>query len=533
MFRSLRWRLQAWQALILLLVVGGFASVLYFQIRQARFAAVDGELLAGARVLEGSLRGFPPHVLNDGFDGPDGYRPRPPDGKHERPPWPKGPPREHLEQTLSLPGVRADRQESGNDVYFAIWLGNGTLLKKSADTLNVPSPGEPLAPELAERVRVRQRGSLREVIVMGPARSQVLVGQSIEPVLADLDRLLGQLAVTGFGVIGIGLVGGWWLARRIIQPIEAMSTTAASISAANLSRRIATADVDNELSRLGEILNAMFARLENAFEQQVRFTADASHELRTPLSILLSHTELALSRPRSEPEYRETLQTCLRAAQRMRHLVDDLLMLARADAGKLELRSERLDLHRLAAETAAFLQPLAAERGIRVAVAGTTAWLQGDPDRLARVATNLINNAIHYNRPNGSVTASVAAAGADVVLTVADTGVGIAEADRHHIFERFYRVDKARSRESGGNGLGLAICKSIVEAHGGTIAVASELGKGTTFTVRLPLASRERERLEGCPPPLAHAPGSLTIRVENGRETVRWRPPADRAAEPE
>src|SRR5262249_22932843 len=140
---------------------------------------------------------------------------------------------------------------------------------------------------------------------------------------------------------------------------------------------------------------------------------------------------------------------------------------------------------------------------------------------LARVATNLVNNALHYNRPDGSVTASISVDGADVILTVADTGVGIAEADRLHIFERFYRVDKARSRESGGNGLGLAICKSIIEAHGGTIAVASELGRGTTFTVRLPRAAG----LGGG--------RDTAIRVENGRDTGRWRQPPDRTAEPE
>src|SRR5262249_46742967 len=160
---------------------------------------------------------------------------------------------------------------------------------------------------------------------------------------------------------------------------------AASISASNLSSRIETARIDDELARLGQVLNAMFDRLEAAFEQQVRFTADASHELRTPLSVLPTHAELSLTPPRPPAEYQEAIETCLRACRRMKSVVEDLLTLSRADAGKLELRSERVNLRQLAEDGVALLEPLAAQRTVRMEVTGEPVEVAGDPDRLAQV----------------------------------------------------------------------------------------------------------------------------------------------------
>ena len=275
---------------------------------------------------------------------------------------------------------------------------------------------------------------------------------------------------------------------RRLRPIATMCQTVAGITASSLSRRIDLEGVDTELGELGGLLNTMLGRLEASFDQQARFTADASHELRTPLAVVLTQVELALARPRSADEYRDALEACGRAARRMKGLVDDLLTLARADAGKLELRWEPVELGPIVDECAGMLGPLAEGRGVCVVVNAGVAPLEADPERLARVVTNLLSNAILYNRPGGRVTLSVVAEGDAVVLTVADTGVGIPEGDLPRVFDRFFRVDKARSRESGGSGLGLAICKSIVEAHGGTIILASQPGKGTEVIVRLPRA---------------------------------------------
>jgi heavy metal sensor kinase len=239
------------------------------------------------------------------------------------------------------------------------------------------------------------------------------------------------------------------------------------------------------LADLARILNATFARLETAFEQQTRFTADASHELRTPLAIIRTQVEYALARARTPEQYRETMQTCLRASSRMTHLIEELLALARADAGKLDLQQQPVDLQALVEESVALFEPLADINQIHFQCDLQPAEVTGDATRLGQVITNLLSNAIKYNRPGGSVTVTLTRDPQHVVLTVADTGIGIPEEDVPHIFERFYRVDKARSRTSGGNGLGLAICRSIIEAHGGTIRLTTQLNKGSTFWVHL------------------------------------------------
>jgi heavy metal sensor kinase len=382
--------------------------------------------------------------------------------------------------------TRRFAEEDRGAPYFIIWRGDGEVLKASKLPPSVSATEQPLFPGSGPGLHLRQRGRLREVVLLGPRQTQILVGRSTQREHDELAWLAWQLVMTGAGVLAVGLAGGWLLSSRAVRPIAAMSAAAASISASNLSRRIDVAEVDSELGKLASILNEMFARLQTAFARQVRFTADASHELRTPLAIIHARAELTLTRPRGAEEYREALETCLRASRRMRSLVDGLLTLARADAGKLELKPQPLDLGALVRETVTLLEPLAEEKNVTLSVNAPSVTMRADSDRLAQVVTNLTANAIHYNRPGGNVWVTLEATESEAVLTVTDTGVGIPEEDRPHLFERFYRVDKARSREEGGNGLGLAICHSIVEALGGSIGFTTEVDRGTTFTVRLP-----------------------------------------------
>jgi two-component system OmpR family sensor kinase len=329
---------------------------------------------------------------------------------------------------------------------------------------------------------------LREVILPGPFGMTVLVGKSLRSEEATLRQLRWKLLGAGAGVMAIGLCGGWLLSKRVTRPIRAISETARAISASDLSRRIAVEEADSELGSLAQTLNGTFERLETAFQRQVRFTADASHELRTPLSIIHSHAELALTRDRTAPEYKLAMETCLHAAKRTKSLVDALLVLARADAGKLDLKRERFDLRDAAQESLAMVESRARERKVTIETDLQAVEVQADRTRILQLLTNLLANAIQYNREGGHVVLTIMQEGSEAVLKVADTGVGIAAQDQPHVFERFFRADKARSREAGGSGLGLAICQSIVEAHQGSITFTSQPGSGTTFVVRLPLS---------------------------------------------
>ena len=288
--------------------------------------------------------------------------------------------------------------EPGDEPYFVVRAAGGNVL-----LADPPAYAEDVPPDTSVGRRYeshsRNRGMLREVTLLGPARTTILVGRPIHHELAGLRRMAWQLGLTGLGVFLAGCAGGWWLSSRAVRPIVAMSETVSGINASSLSQRLDLAGVDTELGSLGSLINTMLERLESAFEQQVRFTADASHELRTPLAVILTQVELALSRPREAAAYRESLEACGRAATRMKSLVDDLLTLARADSGKLELRVEPIDLGRLAEGSVALLQPLAHERGVQILREISPAPLEGDPERLGQVITNLVSNAIQYTQP--------------------------------------------------------------------------------------------------------------------------------------
>jgi two-component system, OmpR family, sensor kinase len=270
-----------------------------------------------------------------------------------------------------------------------------------------------------------------------------------------------MLAGVGGVILLFGLAGGWWLVGRAIRPIEAISATAVKISAGDLSQRINVAEAESELGQLASVLNSTFARLETAFAQQQQFTADAAHELRTPVSVMLTQTQTTLQRERNATEYRETVEACERAAQRMRRLTESLLELARLDAGQEPMKRLKFNLSQTVWDCAELVRPLAAERGVKIHCDLPAVDGYGDAERLAQVITNLLANAVQYNKANGEVQISVKSQGSMILLAVSDTGPGISSEDLPHVFERFYRADQSRS--SGQTGLGLAISKAIVE----------------------------------------------------------------------
>ena len=249
--------------------------------------------------------------------------------------------------------------------------------------------------------------------------------------------------------------------------------------------RITTTEADNELGRLAGVLNSTFARLESAFTRQRQFTADASHELRTPIAVLISEAQTTLARERTNAEYKETIEANLAAAQQMRRLTESLLALARLDAGHECLQRGRFDLGQKARQCVELLRPLATQRRIQIHCDLSATECHGDPERIGQVVSNLLTNAIHYNREDGEIRLTTRLDNGLAILSISDTGLGISAEDLPLIFERFYRADKSRSHSEGRSGLGLAISKAIVDAHGGSIVVSSKPGTGTTFTVRL------------------------------------------------
>ncbi len=315
----------------------------------------------------------------------------------------------------------------------------------------------------------------------------VKVGQSLHFVDGTLNRLkLLLLFLSGGGlVLAIGV--GAALAKGALSPIDHITKTARQIGARGLNQRLNMNGPDDEVTRLANAFDEMLDRLETAFQREQRFTADVSHELRTPLTIIKGTAEVAL-RGKEPQDYREALETIDDEVDRMANIINALLTLARADAGQQQLEMGTVDLKELVENVHTAFVPIAAEKNIVLNKTGASIKVRGDPDRLRQLLHNLVANALKYTPRDGAVTLSLEKEGDWAKITVADTGIGIPEKDLPHIFERFYRVDRARSRAEGGAGLGLSIVKWIVDAHGGRIEVRSEVGKGTVFTVWLPSA---------------------------------------------
>lgn len=314
----------------------------------------------------------------------------------------------------------------------------------------------------------------------------VLAVESLDSIAADLRALRGMIAVALPLLILIAGAGGYVLTRRGLAPLGSMAEQARRITSQNLDARLEIGRAAGELTLLAVSFNELLSRLDQSFDTMRRFVQDASHELRTPLAVIRGEADVALSRDRSAAEYRESLATIQQESQRLSRLVDDLLNLARADAGRVQLRVEELYLNDLVAECCRSVQPLAAAREIELECRATgDVPFRGDESLLRRMVINLLDNAVRYTPPGGKVSATLEQQDGDVRIRIADTGIGIAPEASQHVFERFYRADESRSRRQDGFGLGLSIVKWIAESHHGAVELTSEPGAGSTFTVRL------------------------------------------------
>jgi heavy metal sensor kinase len=284
-------------------------------------------------------------------------------------------------------------------------------------------------------------------------------------------------------------VVGYWISGRALSPVDALTRAARTISGSNLSRRVEPLHTGDELQRLSDTLNEMLSRIETAFLRVTQFTADASHELRTPIALIRTEAEIVLRKSRTEEEYRDALFHILMESEATTSMVEKLLSLVRADSGQNALEMRPVDLGETVRRAANEWRALIGSKALEFTEMVTAGSLRmiGDDTALRQLLNILLDNAVKYTPGAGSVHLSVDERGDKAVLKVVDSGIGIALEDQARIFERFYRADKARSRELGGAGLGLAIALWIVQQHHGSIQVESSLGKGSAFTVELPL----------------------------------------------
>lgn len=315
----------------------------------------------------------------------------------------------------------------------------------------------------------------------------VVALEPLDAVAADLEVVRRVLLIALPFLVGLAGIGGYLLTTRSLAPLGWMAEQARKISGSNLHTRLTIGNAAEELTVLAASFNELLARLDQSFESMRRFVADASHELRTPISVIRGEADVALSRERSAADYRASLAIVLDESRRLSRLVDDLLNLARADSGHARLQVSEFYFNDLLAECCRSIESLAGARRIELECrAGEDAPYRGDEELLRRLVVNLLDNAIRYTPPGGKVTAALDAQAHEVRVQVSDTGIGIAAEAAPHVFERFFRADKARSRQDGGFGLGLAIVKWIAELHNGGVELASNAGTGSTFTVTLP-----------------------------------------------
>jgi two-component system, OmpR family, sensor kinase len=445
---SLRVRLVLWYALVLALVVVLYGGAVVYQSWRSMIAGVDAELDAYAREVNSALK----PVEGGRFD-------------------------------LELPSDAATyffRREGGRP-YYVIWGPNGELVDQSDPDLQV--------------VRGSTAEGRREKSFQAAGGATVLVGRDITDLRRAAWGLFLTVALAGLATLAVAIFGGWFVAGRALAPIKRISRTAHAMSEGDLSARIAVEQTDSELEQVASTLNDAFDRLRLAVEQERRFIADASHELRTPISVMRAEAEWALDRDRSVPQYKEALTVGRRAALRMQDIVERLLALVRADVGAELQEPAPVAMHTLVGDVVAWLAPMAQERGVRLSVSGEPLTVNGDAEQLREALNNVIANAILYNKPGGSVTISTRDSSGKASIEVVDTGIGIPAEAVPRVFDRFFRVDKARSRAMGGSGLGLSIARTIFIAHGGDITCTSEPGVGSMFVISLPAVASPDSQL--------------------------------------
>jgi heavy metal sensor kinase len=452
---SIRVRLTAWYAVVLSLMMVVYATATFVAVRHEFLEQFDDQ-------------------LHDDFEAAEGLLSAAPDGRVA---WSD---RHHDPD---------DDEDRGSDV----WLASGESVYRSGASASLPpvalaaTTAQPRYESIVAKGRPWR--TLIGTTLVGGRAVVLRVSRAETRLRAQLWEVLVVLVLGLPVVVALAGIGGYVLARRALTPIDHLAAEARRITADRLHERLSVPNQHDEIGRLAAVINGTFARLESSFDQLRRFTADASHELRTPLSVIRGIGEAGLGETRTPAEYKEAMGSMLEEVDRLTNLVDTLLRLSHADAGTVRLSRSAVDLGQLSRDVVSSLGILAEERGQRLTV-DAAEGISVNADRLVlrEAITNVVDNAIKYSPRASSINIRVHADGNQAHLTVADEGTGIAAHDRERIFDRFFRLDEARSRDAGGAGLGLAIAKWAVEVNRGHITVEHGTNGGSVFRVVLPIA---------------------------------------------
>jgi heavy metal sensor kinase len=457
----IRLRLTLWYVVLLAIILAVFIAGVYLLLRQSLYRNLDESMLNQANVLLDIVQ----------YEG----------------------------DRLFLPSEVSEMGRSQDEDFVRLFDASGNLLRfdNSAALEQVPVDAEVVANTLqgesiTRSVKIGENDDLMRVITLPIIRDEEIVGvlevgQSEEDVSDTLTSLLYVMMLAYPLALLAASFDGVFLAGQALSPIDNITRTARQISADDLHQRLNLSLPDDEVGRLARTFDEMIARLDDAFQRQRRFTADASHELRTPLTIIKGQIEVALQRDREPEAYRQVLQGINVEVDRLIRLTSSLLTLTRADTGQILLRFEDVAVAEVVTGAFEQIRPTASEKGLECQLdPGPPVMIRGDQDLLLQLMLNLSDNAIRYTPSGGQVALGWRVNKDQVQLWVQDTGIGISQEHLPYLFDRFYRVDKARSRAEGGVGLGLAISHWIAEAHQGSIHVESAPGKGSTFTVLLP-----------------------------------------------
>jgi heavy metal sensor kinase len=445
-FKTIKFRLTLWYLIAIVILLLIFSTVAYFMLSRNLYQNMDDSLKARVTELKATFE---------------------------------------LESVFTVFAAQPDE-------FLLIYNNNGVLLQSLGPDIESIAidrlVGQTLVGQRSFITTTTKDGqTVRLYADMFTQYSVIVIGRLTNEITRVLGSFRYVLGVSGLGVVILAGAGGLFLANRVLKPVDRITRTAQEIGGSDLSQRI-NVHGEDELGRLASTLNSMIERLNAAFDRQRQFTADASHELRTPLAIVQAESTLALSKNRTEAEYRKSLELVSQEINYMSAVIGKLLFLARNEVGKEPLNFEEVNLRELLTELASAFDGLTREKELRFKLNPLDEiTIKGDRIKLRQLFLNILENAVRYTPNGGSISGSLIKDKDTAIISISDTGIGIPPEHLPHIFERFYRVDKARSRAEGGTGLGLAIAKYIAEAHGGKIEVESQVGKGSTFSVKLPI----------------------------------------------